>query len=171
MATSRRTCISFVILSERSESKACPERGSTHEPSRTGTCVCLSRPSLSTKRGCPILAALLFLRLGWGSTNPICRVSYQRSAGRSGIHLRLPQTAALFKTEKYAAKPRANPPTTRPQDRKTLADFPLLTNVGNVPSVPGFPPVSSHPDPLGGNSLRPGSTAQTPRLQGHFVVT
>ncbi len=86
-----------------------PERPERSEWSRR-ICGCSSRISLGTTKGCPILAALLLLRLGWDSTNPICRVSYQRSAGRSGIHPRLPQTAALLKQK-----------TTRPSRAKIRA--------------------------------------------------
>ena len=82
--------------SERSTRRCHPERPKRSE-GRRRICGCSSPPSSTTKMGCPILAAPLFLRLGWGSTNPICRVLYKTSADRSGIHPRLPQTAALLK--------------------------------------------------------------------------
>ena len=54
--------------SERSTKRCHPERPKRSEGSRRIR-GCSSRISLGTTMGCPILAALLFLRPGWGSTN------------------------------------------------------------------------------------------------------
>ena len=55
--------------SERSTRRCHPERPKRSEGSRRIR-GCSSRISLGTTKGCPILAALLFLRPGWGSTDP-----------------------------------------------------------------------------------------------------
>src|ERR1700735_445629 len=53
---------------------------------------------------CPILAAPLFLRLGWDRTNPISSASLQGLTGRSGIHPRLPKPPHSPHTNRRAAR-------------------------------------------------------------------